>query len=57
MTWLLVSRGFYRSRDGRFDVWLSDRGAWWVTDAVAGRVARFRSEANAKAWCERRAGQ
>lgn len=58
-TWTRERAGFFRSGDGRFDVWLVTLDGipayWLALDGERPRKERFADLETAVAWCEQRA--
>jgi hypothetical protein len=52
--WVLYSRGFYRSADGRFDL-VRAKGYWVAYDWELGKAFRHWDAAACESWCERQA--
>lgn len=55
LDWRCASRGFWRTADGRFDLFFAEAaGHWTVIDWNAGRRFRAYEMADCVAWCEGR---
>ncbi len=57
LVWVKESPGFFRSGDGRYDVFFSAAvDAWVAVDWEAAKKHRAANYADAVRWCERQAG-